>query len=52
MITKMWKLETILYITLMDLFWSDDYEFVISKKEDMYLTKTIRLEKDELRHER
>ena len=51
MITKMWKLESILLSTfiLMDIFWSD--EFVISEKEGMYFTKTIRIE-DELRHER
>ena len=36
----------------MDIFWSDDYEFVISEKEGMYFTKTIRIEEDELRHER
>ena len=35
-----------------DIFWSDDYEFVISEKERMYFTKTIRIEEDELRHER
>ena len=37
----------------MDIFWSDGYEFVISEKEGMYFTKTIRIEEeDELRHER
>ena len=34
------------------IFWSDGYEFVISEKEGLYFTKTIRIEEDELRHER